>query len=150
METCQKVEANAQKIFSSSTPAPLTCILSNSDSLKYLNRGNNIAMEENSSSVWKKIRNLIGVSSVEGLDSLRTLRRVQRESSIPTETSLWPDCQCLWNIIFPKKPRILFLKCVPKLVLLSINIANIQALPHHQKLWTEAGEIRADCLFYIS
>lgn len=54
MEVCQRVEANAQKILSSSTLVPLTCILSNSSSLNYFKRGNNISMEENSSSIWNK------------------------------------------------------------------------------------------------
>jgi len=42
-------------------------------------------MQENGSSVGKTVE-LIGTCPVEGLDNLRTLRIVERESSIPTET----------------------------------------------------------------
>lgn len=143
---CRRVEVNEQKILSISTPMPLICTLNNSNSLHYLNRGSKLSIEENDSSVGKNMK-LIGTSSVEGLDSLRTLRMV--ESSNLTESPVWPGWQYTWNTIFPKWPMILLLNCVPNLILLFINNANIQAL-HHQKTWIWVGEFRAGCLFRFS
>lgn len=84
---CQRVDVNEQKIFSILTPMPLICILNNSNPFHYLNRGSKISIEKNGNSVGKTME-LIGTSSVEGLDSLRTLRMAKRESRIPTETSV--------------------------------------------------------------
>lgn len=78
----QRVEVNEQKILSQ-----LWCLLLASEQhqpFQYLQR---------SSKLWRKMEvqlektmELTGTSSVEGLDSLRTLRMVQRINSILTET----------------------------------------------------------------
>ena len=81
----QRVEVNEQKILSISTPMLLICILNNSNPFHYLNRGSKLSMEENGSSVGKTME-LIGTSSAKELDSLRTLRMLERESSTSTET----------------------------------------------------------------
>lgn len=140
------VEENEQKILSIWTLMLLICILNNSNPFHYLNRGNKLSMEENGSSVGKTME-LIGTSSAEGLDKLRTLRMV--ESSICTETQVWPGWHCTRNAIFPKWPIILLLNSVPSLILLFLNNANIQA-PHHQNPWIQVGEFRGDCLFHVS
>lgn len=102
-------------------------------------------MEENSSSVGET-KELIGTSSVEGLHSLRTLSVVSRKSNIPPVRSGW---QCTWNTIFPKCPMIFFLlSCVLNLILLLINNAIIQTL-HHEKMWIQVCEFRADGLFTL-